>query len=215
MLPHDPDHAGPGLSKGQELPESRHPLGDLFPGSVQTETLAAGANLFRQGDPTTAVYYVESGRLRLERYTAAGTTVVLHTACAGELLAEGALVAEAYHCDAVALEESRVRVLRKATILSNLKPGSPGHALVAVMARQLLKLRQRLELRDVRSAEERVMLYFEQIADRKGDVVMDRELQEIAGELGLSREAFYRTLARLQKARRIKRQVHRISLIRP
>lgn len=161
-----------------------------------------------------AVYYVERGRLRLERYTSAGTTVVLHTARAGELLAEAALVSTSYHCDAVALEESRVRVFKKSIILSSLKPGSPAHALVAVMARQLLKLRQRLELRNVRSADERVMLYLEQNADHEGDVLMDRELQEIAGELGLSREALYRTLAKLQKARSIKRQPHHISLVR-
>jgi CRP-like cAMP-binding protein len=195
--------------------EGQLAIGDAFPGPIQTEMLAAGAHLFRQGDPAMAVYFVESGCLRLERYTPAGTTVVLHTARAGELLAEAALVSDSYHCDAVALEESRVRVFKKATILSNLKPGSPGHALVAVMARQLLKLRQRMELRNVRSADERVMLYFQQNADRKGDVVIDRKLQEIAGELGLSREALYRTLARLQKARRIKRQPHHISLARP
>jgi CRP-like cAMP-binding protein len=190
-------------------------IGDAFPGPVQTETLAAGAHLFRQGDPAAAVYYVESGRLRLERYTGAGTTVVLHTARAGELLAEAALVSHSYHCDAIALEESRVRVFKKTTILANLKPGSPGYALVAVMARQLLRLRQRIELRNVRSAGERVMLYLNQNADRKGDVVIDRELQEIAGELGLSREALYRTLARLQKARRIKRRPNCISIARP
>jgi CRP/FNR family transcriptional regulator, dissimilatory nitrate respiration regulator len=189
-------------------------LGDMFPGPAQSEAVAAGTRLFRQGDPAAAVYYVESGRLRLERYTAAGTTVVLHTAHAGELLAEGALVAEAYHCDAVALEDSRVRVFRKATLLANLKPGSPGHALVAVMARQLLRLRQRLELRNVRAADERVMLYLAQNADRGGEVVIDRALQEIAGDLGLSREALYRTLAMLQKTRRIARRPGHIALLR-
>lgn len=188
-------------------------LESAFPGK-QTKTLAAGRRLFRQGDPANAVYYIESGRLRLERYTSMGATVVLLTASAGELLAEAALVSDTYHCDAIAVEASRVRVLEKAAILAHLKPGSLGHALIAVMARQLLKLRQRLELRNVRSADERVMQYFEHNADRQGRVPIDRPLQEIAGELGLSREALYRTLARLQKAHRIKRDPRHISIAR-
>jgi len=184
-------------------------------GPARTETLAEGAHLFRQGDPAAAIYYVEAGCLRLERYTPAGTTVVLHTARPGELLAEAALFAGAYHCNAVALKESRVRVYEKAAILANLKPGSPGHTLVAVMARQLLKVRQRIELRNVRSAKERVMLFLELAADRQGKVVIDGELQEIAGELGLSREALYRTLATLQKEQRIKRHPGCIAILRP
>jgi CRP-like cAMP-binding protein len=190
-------------------------IDDAFPDPVQTVTLAAGAHLFRQGDLAAAIYYVEKGCLRLERYTPAGTTVVLHTARVGELLAEAALVADIYHCNAVALQESRVRVYEKAAILADLKPGSLGHALVVVMARQLIKVRQQTEWRSVRLAKERVMLYLEQKADRKGDIVIDGELQEIASELGLSREALYRTLARLQKERRIKRHPHGISIARP
>jgi len=194
---------------------SAAPLDDPFPGPAQTAVLSAGAYLFRQGDPAAAIYYVESGCLRLERYTPAGITVVLHTARAGDLLAEAALVTTTYHCNAIALRESRVRVYAKTAILANLPPGSPGYALVAVMAHQLIKARQRIELRDIRSARDRVMLYLEQQADREGDVEIGGELQDIAVELGLSREALYRALAALQRENRIRRYRRHISVVKP
>jgi CRP-like cAMP-binding protein len=188
----------------------------LFVRPVAVQVLEPQSNVAVQvfGLGTVEARVVESGRLRLERYTPSGATVVLHTARTGELLAEGALVTDIYHCDAIALEESCVRILRKTAVLANLKPGSPGHVLVAVMARQLLRLRQRIELRNIRSADDRVMQYLEQNADPRGNVLIDRQLQDIAGELGLSREALYRTLSKLQKQRRIKRYPDHISVVR-
>jgi CRP-like cAMP-binding protein len=64
--------------------------------------LAPGELLFRQGDPATAIYKVESGRLRLIRRTVDDHLVTLHTARRGEFFAEASLFADAYHCDAVA-----------------------------------------------------------------------------------------------------------------
>jgi CRP-like cAMP-binding protein len=190
-------------------------IGGALPGPVRTIRLEVGAHLFHQGDPAKAIYHVARGCLRLERCTPAGALVVLHTARSGELLAEGALVADTYHCNAVATQDSDVHVYEKAAILANLEPGSPAHTLVVIMARHLLNALQRIELRDVRSARERVMLYFEQMADHNGDVAIDTQLQEIAGLLGLSRETLYRALADLERERRIERSLRRISIRRP
>ncbi|MFO1080069.1 MAG: Crp/Fnr family transcriptional regulator [Reyranellaceae bacterium] len=178
-------------------------------------TIAAGQTLFRQGDPATALYLVEAGCLRLERHTQAGAKVVVHTARAGELLAEGALAADAYHCDAVAAEDSRLRRLDKAALLAGLEEGSPQHGLLLVLARQLLRARRRIELSNVRSAGERVMLYLEQQADAAGRVPLPGELQDLAAELGLSRETLYRTLARLRKDRRVRRLPGALAIVRP
>lgn len=172
---------------------------------ARVDRLAAGAHLFRQGDGVTAIYQVESGCLRLERTTSSGSTIVLHTARAGEMLAEAALFSRSYHCDAVALKESRVRVFPKAAVLARLEPGSPAHALLAVLARQLMRARQRIELRNIRSAKERVMLFLELGADRAGGIALDGALQDLAAEIGLTREALYRTLASLERERRIAR----------
>src|SRR5947207_9585664 len=75
--------------------------------------LVAGATLFRQGDPATAVFVIERGRLAMVRHTPDGRRVTLFTAGAGESFAEAALFSEVYHCDAVAEIPSRVTVVPK------------------------------------------------------------------------------------------------------
>ena len=107
-------------------------------------TLSAGEFLFRQGDPATAVYLVEQGRLRLERRTYDGKLIPFHTARAGETFAEAALFATHYHCDAVALDDgTRVRSTSKALVLDRLGDDPTGvGGLLAAMARQLHGLRR-------------------------------------------------------------------------
>jgi len=175
--------------------------------------LPAGRELFRQGDRAAAIFQVESGCLRLERYTKGGSKIILHTARAGDMLAEAALFSDRYHCNAVALKNSRVHVFRKAAILETLKPGSPAHALVAVMARQLRRARQRIELRNTRSATERIMLFLELQSDSHGKFALDGTLQDIAAEIGLTREALYRGLAALEREDRIRRKSGSIALV--
>src|SRR5271166_1813686 len=84
-------------------------------------TLADGEYLFEQGDPASAIYKIESGRLRLIRRTLDDHLVVLHTARAGELFAEAALFSEVYHCDAVAAVPSRIRAYPKAALIAALR----------------------------------------------------------------------------------------------
>ena len=122
--------------------------------------LGSGDLLFRQGDKAAAIYKVESGRLRLIRRTVDDHLVVLHTARQGEFFAEAALFAEAYHCDAVAAAKSRVRVYPKATVMNALRADPAlAEAFMARLARQLQELRARMELRNIRSARDRVVQY--------------------------------------------------------
>jgi CRP-like cAMP-binding protein len=146
-----------------------------------------------------AIYLVDRGRLRLERRTIDGRLVVIHTARPGEFFAEPSLFSDVYHCDAVATEACRVRIYPKDAVLAALR-ADPTQALsfLAVVARQLQDLRQRLELRNVRSAQERVLLFLGLHADAKGRAAPSGQLQDIAAAIGLSREALYRTLAALE-----------------
>jgi CRP/FNR family transcriptional regulator, dissimilatory nitrate respiration regulator len=84
------------------------------------------------------------------------------------------------------------------------------------MARQLHALRQRLELRNVRSARERVLLALElRATDDSRTVVLEGPLQDFAADLGLTREALYRTLAGLHASGQIVRDGSQITLRRP
>ena len=170
--------------------------------------------LFRQGEKAAAIYFIEVGRLRLERRTFDGRQLVLGTTPAGEFFVEAALFADTFHCDAVATVPSRVCVYPKAAVLNALR-SNPENAMsfLALVAHQVIELRQRLELMKVRSAKERVMLYLDLNAGPDGHKVSLRnQLQDIANELGLTREAFYRTLASLEREGTIERVGARILL---
>jgi CRP-like cAMP-binding protein len=190
-----------------ELPEGvrRH---------VSLRQLVPGEFLFQQGDPASAIFEVVSGRLRLMRRTVDDHLVVLHTGRPGDLCAEAALFSDVYHCDAVAAVASRVQVYPKAPLLSALRK-NPAlfEAFAARLARELQALRARLELRNIRSARERLLQYLPLSASGDGrTVAIDGHLQDMAAELGLSREALYRTLAALETEGAIERSAGAIVL---
>jgi CRP-like cAMP-binding protein len=174
------------------LPPSLEPIG-------MVRELARGEPLFSQGDASAAIYRVESGRLRLTRRTVDDHLVILHTARRGEFFTEAALFAESYHCDAVAAVASRVRVYPKATVLEALRADPVlAEAFMARLARQLQDLRARMELRNIRSARERVLQYLRLRAGTSGrSIPIEGEIQDIAAEIGMTREALYRALAAL------------------
>ncbi len=175
--------------------------------ALERRSLARNEVLFRQGDKVTAIYFIEAGRLRLQRRTFDGRLLTLGTTPAGEFFVEAALFADTYHCDAVATEPSRVRLYPKAVLLNALRT-DPGSAMffLTLIARQVMQLRQRLELMKVRSAKDRVMLYLElNVAADGHSVNLPGHLQDIASDLGLTREALYRTLASLEQAGAIER----------
>src|SRR5207237_9156369 len=130
--------------------------------ALERRSLARNEVLFRQGDKVTAIYFVEAGRLRLERRTFDGRLLVLGTTPAGQFFVEAALFSDSFHCDAVATEPSRVRIYPKTALLTALS-ADPTSALsfLKLMAHQIFDLRQRLELMKVRSDKQRVMLNFD------------------------------------------------------
>ena len=185
--------------------------------TLERRSLARNEALFRQGDKVAAIYFVEAGRLRLERRTFDGRSLFLGTTPAGEFFVEAALFADAFHCDAVATEPSQVRIYPKAAVLSALRT-DPASAMsfLAHVAHEVVGLRQRLELMKVRSAKERVMLYLELNAETDGHIVNLRgQLQDIASDLGLTRETLYRTLAGLEQTGAIERAGVRILIKKP
>ena len=175
---------------------------DALPTSLEAgsvvRVLAPGELLFRQGDWAAAIYKVESGRLRLIRRTIDDHLVILHTARQGEFFAEASLFAEAYHCDAVATVQSRVRVYPKAMVMDALRNDPAlAEAFMARLAHQLQELRARMELRNIRSARERVLQYL-RLRVHNRSIAVEGQLQDIAAEIGITREALYRTLAALE-----------------
>ncbi len=178
--------------------------------------LAPGEALFRQGDPANRVFMIERGRVRMVRHLASGEAVAVHTGRAGELFAEGALFATAYQCDGLAPEAAVVLACAKANVLEAFAASpSLGLELLERVTQQLHATRALVELRDIRSAEMRVLRHLQLRADAAGAVALEGRLLEAAAELGLTHEAYYRALAALARQGAIQRSRRRVQLLRP
>lgn len=159
--------------------------------------LAAGATLFRIGDRVTAVFSVIEGEVRLLRRGRGGTEVVLQRSRQG-FFAEASLNSMVYHCDAVAAEESCL-IRFPAQAFRDALNESVGfrEAWMAHLARELRKMRTHCERLSLHSAADRVIHYLEsEGADGCVDLTQTRKAW--AAELGLTHEALYRTLRRLE-----------------
>lgn len=179
--------------------------------------LKPGQPLFRAGDKTVGLYEVIQGKLRLVRVDRNGREAILQMADAGDTLAEASLFSSAYHCDAIATTEAVVRLYPKAILLGELKRDPKRlQAFAAMLARQVMTLRTRLERRNIHSARERVrhFLTVNAGADRR-TVALPGTLKELAADLGLTHEALYRTLARMEAGGEIRRMDGTIKIRRP
>ncbi len=179
--------------------------------------LKAGEALFRLGDKATGLCEVISGRVRLARVDRSGHEIVLHVAGPGETLAEASLFSACYHCDAIASTNASVRVYPKREMLTAFERDPRAmQAFSAMLARQVMSLRTRIEQRNIRSARERVRHYLVLNAGADSRTVeLGGTLKDIAAELGLTHEVFYRTLAALERSGEIKRSRGKITLVRP
>jgi CRP/FNR family transcriptional regulator, dissimilatory nitrate respiration regulator len=177
--------------------------------------LTNGEPLFRQGEPATAVFLIDRGRLRMIRHLASGDRITIHTGRTGELFAEGSLFSDVYQCDAIAAEPTQARAFGKAEMLAAIN-GSPSTmlALLEQVTHSLHHARAMRELRNIRSADNRVMQHLRLSASKDGVVVFDRPLLEVSEGLGLTHEAYYRALSTLTRAGVIKRMGRTIRLLK-
>jgi len=193
-----------------------HNLDQLFFESnpVKEKKLIAGEYVFYQGDPARYIYAVKTGEIRLERPTLEGRSVLIHVAGNKDSFAEASLFAEKYHCNAIATVASTIHIYPKDLILKALQ-SQPDKAekYIALLSSHVRNLRAKLELRNILSARDRIMQYFLLIADADTrEIILHVPLKEMAAELGLAYETFYRQLARMEKEGVIKRNKNKILL---
>ncbi len=197
------------------------PIIDWLPATVRGQArerrLKAGEAMFRLGDKSTGLVEILAGRVRLARVDRSGREIVLYVAAPGDTIAEASLFSPRYHCDAIASTDATVRVYPKPALLAAFAADpKAAQAFTAMLARQVMTLRTRLEQRNIRSARERVRHFLAlQVGDDGRTVDLSgATLKEIAAELGLTHEAFYRTLSALERAGEIRRAGGRITLAR-
>lgn len=170
-------------------------------------TLSKGEFLFHAGDSVENFYLVIQGRIRMSRLTLDGKESIMYEGIAGETFAEASLFSDKYHCDAVAVEDGTLDVFNKAHFLTSLENNPQlSQTYMAMLARQVQQLRTQIELRNINSAHERTYKFLVLNADTTGLVTLHTSLKDIALQLGLAHETFYRSLSKLEKEELITRQ---------
>ncbi len=177
-------------------------------------TLNAGQTLFRLGSRATGLYEVVNGKIRLVRVSSAGSEAVLFVASAGDTFAEASLYSATYQCDAIASTKATVRLYPKAAVLAEFQRDSKvSQAFTALLAQQVMSLRTRLQLRNVRSARDRVLQYLALNVGPDGrTVLLTTTVKDLAHDLGLTHEALYRTLSEMASDGEIKRSNKKITI---
>jgi CRP/FNR family transcriptional regulator, dissimilatory nitrate respiration regulator len=160
---------------------------------------AAGDPVFHAGARVEAMFFIRNGRADLVRHTGDGVRMILHRAGPGQILGEASAWSDVYHCDAVAAGPCDVAVLARGAFRARLTTDA---ALAELWARSLARAVQAARLRaEIRSLPK--------VADRldawrgEGNTLPGKgRWQEVAAELGVTRESLYRELSRRRAAAR-------------
>lgn len=159
----------------------------------------AGMTLFRTGDPVRSIYLVLHGEARLSRLDRHGNAIILQRSRGG-FIAEASLDIRNYHCDATVSESSSLLMFPASAFRSALE-SEPAfrRGWQSQLASEIRKLRAQCERLSLNGAEDRVNHYIES-EGTNGVICLDQTRKSWAAELGLSHEALYRALRRMQDA---------------
>ena len=166
----------------------------LLPLADREATFQAGAPLFYQGDPVERLYLIRNGCVRLLRIDEEGAPAVMQKAGAGEVLAEGSIFSETYHCDAVALTYAEARWVTMRTLRQSL--ATKLHMMEAVarhLAHEVQRTRARVEILSRKTVRDRLSAW---LAINGRELPQRGALKSAAEDIGVSPEAFYRELSR-------------------
>lgn len=183
-------------------------------GAAQVRHVAEDTVLFRRGDAPHHIFGVLDGEAVMRRFTAEGAEVVIHRAKPGTLFAEAALFSDRYHCDATAHGGSRIACFPKSDMVRLLaEDGAFASAFCHRLASQVQGLRSTLEVRGIRNAEDRIMAALSlRLADGERELELAGTWKQFALDIGLTHEALYRALRRLESAGRLMRDGETVRL---
>ncbi len=164
--------------------------------------------IFREGDPVEAVYFLESGLVKVYSLTADGEEQIINILRPGDFFPHlGFLEGGTYPATAEALTDSRLMGIRRTDLLDLVRhDGDFAVAMLAAMGRRIAMLQQRvrdLSHRDLRGRLARALL---RLADEHGVATpagtrLDLPLshRELANLVGAARESVSRTLAEFRR----------------
>jgi CRP/FNR family transcriptional regulator, dissimilatory nitrate respiration regulator len=182
---------------------------------IFTRELEVGQRLFRQGDAAYAVFVVEAGRLRLVRSTIEGKVVPIQFASPGQSVGDAALFSASYSYTAIAEVASSVLVYPKQELMFALRQNPDlAEDVIAILLRKIQSFEVSLELKAIKSAQQRILRYLQYLAmpEQANVVQIDRPWKEIADELGFTPDTLSRALTKLEREGSISRRQQHITL---
>ncbi len=191
--------------KSVVLPPS---LKTLLP--AQLHELCIGAyykkndRLFLTGKMPESMFYVVAGEVTLERTGLQGEPVVLQRTRQG-FVSEASLKVSKYHCDALAITDTNVIKIPIKVLADALDKDSEfASRWISMLNLEVRRLRLHCERLSMKSVRDRV-LHLINTEGQDGNYAIGTGLKTLAGELAVTHEALYRTLAALEKSEEIER----------
>jgi len=174
---------------------------------VETRRLVKrGQTLFRSGDPFDAVYAIRSGFFKTRLSSRAGQEQVTGFQMAGEVLGLDGISTDAHQCDAVALEDSQVCVIRYSQLETLSREFSDlQRQFHKVMSGEIVHDHNLMHLLGNRRAEQRLAAFVLDLTRRlqsrgfsSSALVLRMTREEIGTYLGLTLETVSRCFSKLQ-----------------
>lgn len=171
----------------------------------QSTSVKKGTLLFQTGKKPQWMFFVVNGEVTLERLSQHGDPVVLQRTRQG-FVSEASLHSPNYHCDARAVAHSDMIQIPLAVLRNALeKDLAFAGRWISMLNQEVRRLRLQCERLNMKSVKDRV-LHLIHTEGKNGHYPVHTGLKSLAGELGVTHEALYRTLASLEKQALIQRQ---------
>ena len=168
--------------------------------------------LFLTGERPHWMFFVVSGEVTLERTELQGEPVVLQRTRLG-FVSEASLKVAKYHCDALAIVDTTV-IKVPAKELAVVLEQDPDFASrwIDMLNSEVKRLRFHCERLSLKSVKAKV-LHLINTEGKNGKYKVTSGLKSLAGELGVTHEALYRTLAAMENEKTVRREEGLLSLI--
>ena len=161
--------------------------------------------LFKTGKKPEWMFFVLSGEVTLERLSQHGDSVVLQRTRHG-FVSEASLQSPKYHCDAVVVAEAEIIQIPIQTLADALSTDSAfAGRWINMLNQEVKRLRLQCERLSMKPVKDKV-LHLINTEGQNGKYQVNTGLKSLAGELGITHEAMYRTLAALEKSKTIRRE---------
>lgn len=166
--------------------------------------MARQSPVFHAGAVPRHLYFVVRGEVVLERLSPDGSRLVLQRTRQG-FVSEASLEVSRYHCDALTTVDSELLRLPVPALRTALSDDVAfARRWIAMLNREVRRLRQQCERLTLKSAADRLLhlIHTEGTGNR---LEVPSGLRSLSDELGITHEALYRTVAKLEAQGRLRR----------